>query len=171
MGRIFDITEQKAMEERLRDAADFLHPIINAVPNPLFVINEDHRFIEANQAFCQSMGKRVDELLGKCDYDVNPKEAADQYRQQNEFVFTSEMPLEYEVTSNDAEGNPRFWLTKKASHRLANGQKVLTAVITDITRPKGEIGVEEDNLVNQRVAGWFVAKRTNQYMCDLAQGL
>ncbi len=131
-----DITERKVMERQLRDAAEFMNSVINAVPDPLFVKDEQHRFIRVNNAFCQFMGKSADELLGKSDYDFVAKEEADAFWQRDNLVFASDRSDEIEEVITDQEGNRHHLLTKKASHRLPSGERVLTATILDITSRK-----------------------------------
>ena len=64
---IIDITECKNIELQLRDATAYLISVLNAVPDPLFVKDEDHRFLQVNEAYCQLVGRTVDELLGRTD--------------------------------------------------------------------------------------------------------
>lgn len=133
---IVDITERRAMEEQLRDATQFLTSVINAVPDPLFVKDEDHRFIQVNNAFCQFMGYSAGELLGKDDYAIVGKEEADLFRAQDNLAFASGQSLENEESLTDRYGVRRHLLTKKATHRLPSGQRVLTGLIVNITNRK-----------------------------------
>lgn len=136
VGTVMDITAQKQMADQLRDAAEFLRSVLNAVPDPLFVKDADHRFIQVNDAFCQFMGHRAEDLLGKSDYDFVAKEEADFFWQQDDLVFASNRPHEAEEVFTDRAGNKRYLLTKKAAHRLPSGQQVLTGIIFDITTRK-----------------------------------
>ncbi|MCB0064229.1 MAG: PAS domain-containing protein, partial [Caldilineaceae bacterium] len=133
---LLDITERKVMEEQLRDAAQFLNSVINAVPDPLFVKDEEHRFVQVNNAFCHFMGHNAEELLGKNDYDFVAKEEADHFRAQDKLVFASDQPLENEEVFTDRQGERHHLLTKKAAYRLPSGQRVLTGLIVDITNRK-----------------------------------
>ncbi len=131
-----DITERKAMERQLRDSAEFMNSVINAVPDPLFVKDEQHRFIRVNNAFCQFMHRSADELLGKSDYDFVAKEEADLFWQHDDEVFANNCSDEREEILTDSDGNRRHLLTKKASHLLPSGEQLLTATILDITSRK-----------------------------------
>lgn len=136
-----DMTEQRALENRLRDAADFLTSVINAVADPLFVKDETYRFIQVNDAFCHFVARERTELIGKTDWDVFLKEEVEIFRQQDEQAFASGLPNENEEVLTDANGQRHHLLTKKAVHRSPNGQQILIGRILDITNRK-EVEVE-----------------------------
>ncbi len=50
IGTVQDITEIKRAEEALRTAKDFLQHVIDGMPDPMMVIDRDHRILLANQA-------------------------------------------------------------------------------------------------------------------------
>ena len=56
---------------------DALRGIINVVPHPIFVKDEQHRFVIVNQAMCELMGYTYDELVGRTDADFVPIEEAE----------------------------------------------------------------------------------------------
>ncbi|MCB0210592.1 MAG: PAS domain S-box protein, partial [Anaerolineae bacterium] len=135
-GLVWDSTERKRLEEELRNAAEFFNSVINAVPDPLFVKDENHLFIEFNDAFCQFMGRTASELRGSSDYDFVPKEQADIFWQADEEAFASNYPLENEEMHTNADGITHVISTKKAAARLQNGEMILTGAIRDITERK-----------------------------------
>ncbi len=136
VGTLLEITERKVLEQQLRDAAEFMNSVINAVPDPLFVKDEAHRFIRVNDAFCQFMHRRADELIGKSDDDFVAKAEADSFWQQDDLVFADNQLHENEEIFTDTNGERRHLLTKKTAHQLPSGQRVLTALIIDITSRK-----------------------------------
>ena len=135
-GLVWDSTERKRLEEELRNAAEFFNSVINAIPDPLFVKDEQHRFIEFNDAFCKFMGRTAVELRGLSDYDFVPKEQANIFWKNDNKVFATEHPVENEEQLTDAYGNTRVILTKKAAFRLRSGERILTGAIRDITGRK-----------------------------------
>ncbi|MCB0192053.1 MAG: PAS domain S-box protein [Anaerolineae bacterium] len=135
-GLVWDSTERKRLEEELRNAAEFFNSVINAIPDPLFVKDKDHLFIEFNEAFCQFMGRTAAELRGSSDYDFVPKEQADIFLEGDNTAFASPYPLENEEMLTNAYGVTRVISTKKAAVHLQNGEMILTGVIRDITERK-----------------------------------
>jgi PAS domain S-box-containing protein len=54
---ITDITEVKKMEEKIRQSCDFLQTVIDAIPDPIMVIDRDYRIKLANRAARELSGK------------------------------------------------------------------------------------------------------------------
>ncbi len=56
-------------EHGIREMADsFLDALINAIPNPVVVKDDKHRFIAVNAAVCAFLGRTSAQILGKTDY-------------------------------------------------------------------------------------------------------
>lgn len=113
----------------------FLNGILNAMQNPVFIKNQQHLWIAANQAFCRLIGKHHSELLGKSDYDFLPKEQADSFWKDDDDVFANDIVKTIEEPISDSDGNIRWLLTTK-SPLLFHDSKYLVGVITDITTRK-----------------------------------
>ena len=58
-------TERKNTELQLASSQRFLDVLINAVPNPIFVKDSDHRWVLMNEAFCRMMGHTREALMGR----------------------------------------------------------------------------------------------------------
>jgi PAS domain S-box-containing protein len=69
---ISDITEQKQVEESLKEQQSFLRQIIDLNPNLIFVKDRDSRFVLGNHALAQIYGTTVEDLIGKSDADFTP---------------------------------------------------------------------------------------------------
>ncbi len=69
-GFISDISEQKNAERSLQYYADFLNVIIESIPFPLFYKDPSGRYLGCNKAFCQLVGKSLDEIIGQTVYDM-----------------------------------------------------------------------------------------------------
>ncbi len=124
----------------------FWQNVINSIADPVFVKDQEHRWIAFNDAFCSFMGYERDELLGKSDYDFFPKSEADEFWSVDEEVFASGRENENEELLTDASGRTHVIATKKAVFRTHLGEKVLVGVIRDISaRKKAQIELERLN--------------------------
>ena len=72
VGTIQDISTRKAAEERLAETTWLLGALSQATPEPLYVKDRESRLIFLNPATAKSIGRPVDELLGKNEYDWLP---------------------------------------------------------------------------------------------------
>lgn len=130
-----DITDRKEMEDQLRDAAEFLDIVLDSIPDPLFVKDENHRFIKVNRAYCQFFKISTAELLGASDYDFVSNEQADFYYQQERTIFETSEPYNSEEEFFQ-DGHQHDLLINKKARQLASGQQILVGRILDITERK-----------------------------------
>ncbi|WP_341526141.1 CHASE2 domain-containing protein [Nostoc sp. UHCC 0302] len=124
------------MQEEWKRSKEFLHHVINTIPDPIFVKNERHQWIVLNEAYCRFIGYPNPVLIEKSDYDFFPKHEADVFRQQDELVFRTQQPQEHEEEFTDANGQTHQIATKRSLHKDAAGNLFLVGVIRDITERK-----------------------------------
>jgi PAS domain S-box-containing protein len=114
----------------------FLQSLLEALPNPVFVKDEQHRWVLLNDSYCAFMGYARDELLGKSDYAFFPAGEAEVFWAKDDAVFTSGELNENEESFTDRAGRLHVILTRKTLHIDADGQRYLLGIITDITDRK-----------------------------------
>ncbi|GAB2178722.1 PAS domain-containing sensor histidine kinase [Dongia sp. agr-C8] len=121
---------------RLSTRQDFLLKIVGGIQNPVFVKDEDFRFVFVNPAFCQFMGRSEAELLGHTDFDVVSAEHARVFRDVDTKIFADGLPHENEEAIANA-GGAEFWIvTRKSIFELSGAGRFIVGVITDITHRK-----------------------------------
>lgn len=121
--QVQDITERKLAEERLRVLADAAFEGI--------VITEHGVVLEVNQALCDILGYRAEEMVGAYGLDfVAPEHREESYRQM---VSGSEEP--YEVVGLRKDGERRD-LEIRGREFSFRGRPARVAVVRDITDRK-----------------------------------
>jgi diguanylate cyclase (GGDEF)-like protein/PAS domain S-box-containing protein len=110
-----------------------LRGVIDAIPNPIFIKDEDSRFVVVNRAMCRLMGHAFGDLVGHTDYDFIPRDQADVFRANDLMVLASNEPNENEEPITDGEGNVRTIITRKQRLVLAGGRRFIVGCIADIT--------------------------------------
>ncbi len=124
-------------QEEVERTRDFLRNTLNAVPDPLFVMDRAHRWVVVNRAFCEFMGRTEQELLGSNGRDFLPAREAQAFWDQDEQIFTTGQPHQNEVVfTHTRDGKPRTIITKKAVFTEPGGGSFLIAVLRDITDRK-----------------------------------
>ncbi|MBI5533159.1 MAG: response regulator [Deltaproteobacteria bacterium] len=141
------LSELEAVAQRLRseleqvrasrsvedEARAFLYSIINTMADPVFVKDDEHRWIILNDAYCEFMGYAREELIGKSDFDFFPEQEAKVFWEKDVQVMSSGVANVNEESFTDSRGVTHVILTKKSSFVDHSGRKVLVGVIRDIT--------------------------------------
>lgn len=138
-GSHIDLTERREAEEEMRELHHFLDSIVENIPNMIFVKDAlELRFVRLNKAGEDLLGVKRDEMIGKNDYDLFPKNEADFFTAKDRSVLESGalLDLEEEEIETRAQGL-RFLHTKKIPILDSAGQpKYLLGISEDITARK-----------------------------------
>lgn len=131
-----DVTDRKKAEQALAESRNYLSKIINAVADPIFVKDTEHRWVLVNDAFCSFMGHGREDLLGKSDYDFLPSEQADVFWMNDASVFeTGEENISEELLT-DSLGIVHTIVTKKTLYKDERDEQYIVGIIRDITEQK-----------------------------------
>ncbi|MEH2055053.1 MAG: CHASE2 domain-containing protein [Nostoc sp.] len=133
---IWMISRIAHIQEEWKRSKEFLNQIINTIPDPIFVKNEEHQWVVLNDAYCQFIGYPNKLLIEKSDYDFFSKDEADVFRQQDELVFRTQQPQEHEEEFTNADGQTYQIATKRSLHKDSAGNSFLVGIIRDITERK-----------------------------------
>jgi PAS domain S-box-containing protein len=126
--------ERIRAQEEVERTRDFLRNTLNAVPDPLFVMDRAHRWVVVNRAFCDFMKRSEAELLGSTARDFLPARVSESFFQEDERLFTTGESFEAErVFEHSGDGHPRSILTKKAVFHEPGGGSFLISVFRDNT--------------------------------------
>jgi PAS domain S-box-containing protein len=138
-------SKKNVTEDALRLRESYLTAIIENQPGLVWLKDKEGRFLAVNHAFAHSCGKQSpDELIGKTDLDVWPRELAEMYRNDDESVIASGSPVSVEELIND-NGERRWFETFKTPVKNSAGEIIGTSGYAhDITTLK----LEEEALSN-----------------------
>ncbi len=128
-----DLTENLDLSRLPQLDVEFFSQIIESVSDPVFVKDEEHRWIYLNQAFCDFTGHCKEDLLGKSDYDFFPPEQADVFWKKDDQVFasgTGNVNVE-KITRSD--NRQSVISTQKSLLTDSLGNRFLLGIIRDIT--------------------------------------
>ena len=134
---IRDIGERKRAEAEAKSARDYIANIINAIGDPVFVKDEQHRFALANDPHCALAGCSHDELIGKTDVAFFPSEQVEVFWEMDRQVLSTGQENVNEESVTDARtGETRTMITRKTRYVDPNGNRFVVGVIRDITERK-----------------------------------
>ena len=121
-----------------------LERILNAIADPVFVKDDQHRLIILNDAYCQFVGRTREEIIGSSEHRVFSKEEADQFWRSDDHVLTTGAEYEQEEYLTDAHGELHVISTKKSLSYDVTGNPIIIGAIRDITaRKQAEIALKQ----------------------------
>ncbi|MBD2297648.1 PAS domain S-box protein [Aulosira sp. FACHB-615] len=133
-GLIEDITQRKQAEEALQEQIDFLQVLIDTIPTPVFYKNTQGLYLGCNTAFEAVLGLRKEQILGKSDYDLAPRELADQYYHADMTLLEQQQVQTYESFLVFADQTKHDVIFYKASFSKVDGSLGgLVGIILDIS--------------------------------------
>jgi diguanylate cyclase (GGDEF)-like protein/PAS domain S-box-containing protein len=71
-GTLRDISMQKRIDDELQRQGKDLQIVLNSIPTSIFYMDKEHRFIQANKAFCKSIGFPFEQIIGKTLTELFP---------------------------------------------------------------------------------------------------
>ncbi len=146
-----DITEQKKVDDALKQANEQLRTIIDTVPSYIFVKDLDGRFLLVNQALADVFGMDPDDVVGKTDQDYGASEEhIRMYSQIDREVYKSGKPLfipEEQVLRKD--GSLGWFQTVKIPYQFPGSDRpAILGIAVDITDRK-QVEEERAHLQDQ----------------------
>jgi len=119
--------------------------ILDNIPDLAWVKDIEGRFIAANQVLARTLGfSNVDEIIGKTDFDVSPKEFAQDYRRSDQQTIATGERQRIEELHLRTDGS-KFWIeTIKTALRDPDGHIIgVVGIARDLTERKQAEGERE----------------------------
>ena len=127
--------EKEKIQAEVIKTRDFLQKVLNAIPDPVFVKDSEHKITLTNDAFCTFNKVRKEEVIGKNEFDLYPKAEAEVYYQKDDKLFAekTEFLEEEKVKIGEQEF---FRISKKRIIEDEDGNLFLVGIHNDITHIK-----------------------------------
>jgi methyl-accepting chemotaxis protein len=149
------------MLAELEQSKKVMSQVIEQLPEKIFLKDEKGRMLLLNSAIAAGYNKPVEELLGKSDFDLFPKELAAEYWKVEEEIITSGKQLTLYEDFPSANGEIRNLYTVKMPFRFPDSDKVgilgYQVDITDIKRMENKVREAEGAILQKE-------KETVSYM-------
>jgi len=136
-GTVEDTTQKRMAEEKLRHSEALYHSLVETLPQNIFRKNLDYHFTFANQQFCRVLGRPLEEIVGKTDFDFFPKELAEKYQRDDRHVLETGQTYETVEEHQPPGGNKIYVHVVKTPLRKVDGTIIgLQAIFWDITQQR-----------------------------------
>ena len=144
-----NVTERKGIEAALTQTRQLLESIVEFIPHMVFLKDAHHlRFVQINQAGVQLLGRPRDELLGKSDFDLFPREQAEFFATLDQDVLAGGTPLDIPAEPIQTRERGLRWLhtTKVPLYDQTGVPRYLLGISEDITDRKQRQETEQQRL-------------------------
>lgn len=136
IGTGIDITERKQTESALRESEERFDAFMNNSPAVAFMKDEQGRYVYVNKPLEYLFNVKLNDLLGKTDFDWLPEATAKQVHENDLVVLAENRTVEVIETVPTPNGYSRDWLVFKFPCQDVSGRRLLGGVAIDITERK-----------------------------------
>ncbi len=132
-GTVEDITQRREAEQKVRHSEALYHSLVETLPQNIFRKDLQCRFTFGNQQFCRALGRSLEEIVGKTDFDFFPPALAQKYQRDDRRVMDTGQPYTT-VEEHQAPGRDKIYV-QVVKTPLREGGKIigLQAIFWDIT--------------------------------------
>lgn len=141
-----DITERKRAEQALRESEARLQAIMDSSTAVIFLKDVEGRYMLVNHEYERLFHVTREEIKGKTDYDIFPREMAEAFRANDLKVLELGTPMEFEETAPHDGAMHTYIANKFPLYDSAGVPYAVCGIATDITERK----VAEERVVDER---------------------
>lgn len=136
-GTVEDITQRRQAEENLRTSEALYHSLVETLPQNILRKDLQGRFTFANQQFCRILGRTLEDIVGKTDFDFFPRELAEKYQRDDQQVMQTGRPYETVEEHLPPGGDKIYVQVVKTPLYGADGTTIgLQGIFWDITQQR-----------------------------------
>ena len=104
IGVATDLSDQKRVEEALRESEIKFRQLYNLIPQPISLTDLNGKIIDVNEKFCQFIQSRRNEIIGKYIIDLGfPVEERQRFI---ELLTTTGEVSDFEISTTSKDGSP-----------------------------------------------------------------
>lgn len=130
---IMDITERIRIERALRESEERFHAFMSNSPAIAWIKDSHGRHVYLNKTYENRFGVQLDDWRGRTDFELWPRETAEQFWKNDQAVLARGGPLEIVEQTPGCNGRPNFWLNFKFPIQDASGNQYVAGIGIDIT--------------------------------------
>lgn len=168
-----NITEQKRITLALQQKRTEQDALLNAIPAIVFYKDLNLRYVAVSQMFADLLGRSLGNLLGKTDFELLPRELAEDFQRINrEVLELGKTKAGIESRLTDANGNIVYLSTVLAPFNNTEGNIAgLLGVGIDISPLKKAADVNLELLLQNRALTQNLYSIQETERCHLAREL
>ncbi|MFZ5441892.1 MAG: PAS domain-containing protein [Myxococcota bacterium] len=162
-----DVTERVQSLQALKASRNVLQSVIENVPTRVFWKDREGVYLGCNQRFAADAGcARVEDVVGRTDFDLGWKAQAELYREDDRKVRESGVPrLAYEEPQTTPDGSTIWLRTSKVPLRTSGGETVgILGIYEDVTAEK----LSQDQLRAATAAAEKASRAKGEFLANMS---
>ncbi|MBF0343615.1 MAG: PAS domain S-box protein [Nitrospirae bacterium] len=172
------IIERTFTERKLKHAQELFFSFMKNSPMAAFIKDDAGRYVYVNEQIARFTNRRVEDIVGKTDFDLFPIETAAEVRAHDDMVLAVNKTVDLLETFRQEDGIHQ-WLVIKFPFKDETGRRMLAGMSIDMTQRKrieeALIKSEEKyhNIINTTPEGFFEIDRNlrvnevNESLCHM----
>jgi PAS domain S-box-containing protein len=146
-GSLQCVTDRKRAEEALRQHEQLLQDVINNTTAVIYVKYANGQYLLINRRFEQLFDLTTDQIIGRTDHEIFPKDIADVFRANDVTVLERNTAMEYEEYAPHSDGLHAYISIKFPLCDHTGRPYATCGISTDITeRKRIEAELRENNV-------------------------
>ncbi|MBP1908650.1 PAS domain-containing sensor histidine kinase [Methanolobus bombayensis] len=111
--------------------------LLRSVPELVYWKDKNGKFLLCNTEFAKSFGMKIEEIVGKTDYDLHSRKEADSFRMNDKKIAREKEPVKNEEWVTFPDGIKKFFETYKAPLYTNEGEFIgIMGISRDITEQR-----------------------------------
>lgn len=136
VGTAYDVTTHRQTAEELRQSQALIQDLIDNSPSIIYAKDTDWCLTLVNREFCNLLHLPPEDIIGKNDYNLFPKEAIDAIRANDEHILATGKSQTIEETLPGDDGIHTYLSTKFPLYDSNGTLYGIGGITTDITERK-----------------------------------
>ncbi|AGP32861.1 chemotaxis protein CheY [Sorangium cellulosum So0157-2] len=129
-------SERRRAEQAVRDSKELLQSIVDNSTAVIFLKDLEGRYLMINRRYAEVFHVGEQEIVGRTDYDIFPRERADAFRAADQEVLATGAALQAEEEAPQDDGLHTYLALKYPLCNAAGQPYAVCGISTDITERK-----------------------------------
>ncbi|MCP4397322.1 MAG: PAS domain-containing protein [bacterium] len=131
-----EMQERKLADEALRESEERQRSLLNNTSSVIYIKDVDGRYLFVNRMYETLFHISDEAIQGRIDHDIFPSNMADAFRAADLKAIESDMPLEFEETAPQDDGEHIYISVKFPLKDRSGAVYAVCGISTDITKRK-----------------------------------
>jgi diguanylate cyclase (GGDEF)-like protein/PAS domain S-box-containing protein len=132
-GMSTDITAEKKLQKQVSNQSYLLATMLNNIDAHIYIKDCERTFLYVNSRVAELFGDKAENIIGKKDTEILPKDIAEHFYQSDKQVFETNQKQVIEETVDSEDGEIRHYISTKIPFNQPNKLPALIGFSSDVT--------------------------------------